>query len=160
MGDRVVLVVGVGNLLCGDDGAGVFAARRVRDAAEHAGIEVREHQGEPTELIDIWEGRCVVVLIDTMRSGASAGTIRRFDASSEPLPVRLAASSSTHAFTLDDAIELARTLHRLPERLTILTVEGCTFEAGALLSGEVEEALPGLADAVLREATELSNADC
>jgi hydrogenase maturation protease len=153
-----VLVVGVGNEMRGDDGVGVEIARRVRDAGERGGIEVREHQGEPTELLDAWQGREAVVLVDTMHSGQEPGTMRRLDVSNRPLPVPLGGSSSTHAFTLGDAIELARALHRLPERLVVFAIEGRTFAAGAALSSELEASLPALAEAVLREALELGSA--
>jgi hydrogenase maturation protease len=153
-----VLVVGVGNELRGDDGAGVQVARRLPDAANAGGFEVREHQGEPTELLDAWQGRDAVVLVDTMQSGDPPGTIRRLDASSRPLPVPLSGSSSTHAFTLGDTIELGRALHRLPERVIVFAVEGRTFEAGAGLSSELEAILAVLAEVVLREASELANA--
>jgi hydrogenase maturation protease len=63
---------------------------------------------------------------------------------------------STHAFGLHEAIELARALHRLPRRVIVFAVEGRHFEAGATPSGEVEAAVPRLACAVLRAATELA----
>ena len=156
MPERGVLVIGVGNELRGDDGAGVEVVRRVRESAGQAGIEVGEQLYEPTELLDAWQGRDAVVLVDTMRSGATPGTIRRFDASSEPLPARLRGSASTHAFGLDEAIELGRALDRLPRQVIVFAVEGRTFEAGTALSDEVEAVASALAYAVLREATELA----
>lgn len=159
MNDHAVLVVGVGNELRGDDGAGIEIARRVREAAEREGIEVREHQGQPTELLDAWQRRDAVVLVDTMRSGERPGAIRRLDASSRPLPVPLGGSSSTHAFTLGDAIELGRALHRLPDRVVVFAIEGSTFGAGAGLSGELQARVPALAEAVLQEAIELAGSD-
>jgi hydrogenase maturation protease len=154
-----VLVIGVGNELRGDDGAGIAVARRLADRVKQSGIEVREHQGEPTRLLDVWQDADAVVLVDTMHSGATAGTIRRFDARCEPLPARLGGSSSTHAFALDEAIELGRALHRLPERLIVFTVEGRVFAAGVGLSAALEPVLPSLADRVLREAVTLAGAD-
>lgn len=91
-----------------------------------------------------------------MHSGAPAGTIRRLDASCEPLPVPLRGSSSTHAFALDQAIELGRVLDRLPETVIVFAVEGRTFEAGSGLSEELEAMIPALANAVLIEAGALS----
>jgi hydrogenase maturation protease len=154
--EHAVLVIGVGNELRGDDGAGVEVARRLRGPARHAGIEVRELLGEPTQLLEAWEDRDAVVLVDTMRSGAPAGTIRRFDASREPLPAPLRGSSSTHAFALDQAIELGRALDRLPETVIVFAIEGRTFEAGSGLSEQLEAMTPSLADAVLIEAEALS----
>jgi hydrogenase maturation protease len=155
-GRRGVLVIGVGNERRGDDGAGLETARRLREGARLAEIDVREAQGEAIELLDAWQDRDAVVLVDAMRSGAAPGTIRRLDASREPLPARLRGSSSTHAVALDQAIELARALDRLPQRVVVYAVEGRCFETGAEVSDEVAAAVPALADAVLREARELA----
>ena len=156
MAERTVVVIGVGNELRGDDGAGIAVARRLRDPADAAGIEVREARGEPTALFDVWQGADAVVLVDTMRSGSAAGTVLRYDASGQPLPARLRTTSSTHAFALDEVIELGRALQRLPERLIVFAVEGRTFDAGSGLSDELERVTPALADAVLREAVALA----
>ena len=50
-----VTVIGVGNAWAGDDAAGVLVARMVRDRAPD-GVAVIEHEGEPTALLDAWEG--------------------------------------------------------------------------------------------------------
>lgn len=147
MADRV-LVIGVGNELRGDDGAGIEVARRLRKCA----ITVREHQGEPTALLEAWRDADAVLVIDSMRSGQPAGTIRRFDASRDRLPARLRGSSSTHAFTLSQAIELARALQRLPKHVIVFAIEGRCFAAGAPLSEDLERSIPALAEAVRREA--------
>lgn len=154
--DRRVLVIGVGNRLRGDDAASWGVVRRLHERGLPIGIEVSEHPCEPNDLIEAWQGRDAVVLVDTMRSGEPPGTIRRFDATSEPLPARLRGSVSTHGFGLHEAIELGRALHRLPRRVIVFAVEGRHFEAGAMPSGEVEAAVAPLARAVLREARELA----
>ena len=153
---RAVLVVGVGNELRGDDGAGIDVVRRLYEPARRAGIELGEQQGEPTGLLDLWRDRDAVVLVDTMRSGAPPGTIRRLDAGHAPLPARLRGSSSTHAVALDEAIELGRALGHLPRRLIVFAVEGVSFEAGRGLSRQLAEVAPELARAVLREARRLA----
>ena len=114
-----MLVIGLGNDLRGDDGAGIEVARRLRGLAAEAGIDVRAQQGEPAGLIDAWSGRKAVLVVDTIRSGAELGTICRFDASREPLPAQLRGSPSTHALGLAEAIELARALEQLPRRVAV-----------------------------------------
>ena len=156
MPDSPVLVIGIGNQLRGDDSASGEVVRRLHERGAQTGIEVIEELCEPNDLLEVLHGRDAVVLVDTMRSGDPPGTIRRFDASSEPLPARLRGSVSTHAFGLHEAIELARALHRLPRRVIVFAVEGRHFEAGGTLSGEVQAAVPPLACAVLRAATELA----
>jgi hydrogenase maturation protease len=154
--DRPVLVIGVGNRLRGDDGASDEVVRRLRQRGPQTGIEVSERLCEPNDLLEAWQGRDAVVLVDTMRSGEAPGTIRRFDVSSEPLPARLHGSVSTHGLGLHEAIELGRALHRLPRRVIVFAVEGRHFEPGTTRSGEVEAAAAPLACSVLREARELA----
>ena len=153
-------MIGLGNTLRHDDGAGVEVIRRLARRATARGIAVHEHHGEPLALLDLWEGARAAVLVDAARSGAPAGTVRRFEASERPLPTALRGSSSTHALSVAEAIELARALGRLPERLVLLTVEGRLFDAGSGFSAQVEAALDSLAEAALREARRLSSVSC
>jgi hydrogenase maturation protease len=153
-----VLVIGIGNALRRDDAAGLEIVRRVRARAEAGEIATYEHEGEALALLDIWEGADAVVLVDAIRSGAEPGTIHRVDATSAAIPARLRGSSSTHAVGVCEAIELARTLGRLPKTVVLFGVEGHRFEAGGGLSDEVEAMVEKLADAVLREAIELRRA--
>jgi hydrogenase maturation protease len=84
------------------------------------------------------------VVVDAAQSGAAPGTVRRFDARSQPLPVR-SLRSSTHAFGVPDAVELARSLDRLPGRLEVYAIEGTSFVAGDRMSPSVERAVAELA---------------
>jgi hydrogenase maturation protease len=137
------MVIGVGNGWRGDDRAGLAVARRVRELAP-AGVEVRELEGDATALVEAWSGAARVVVVDAADSGAPPGTVQRFDARSQPLPVR-SLRSSTHAFGVSDAIELARALARLPDRLDVYAIEGASFVAGDRLSPAVERAVAELA---------------
>jgi hydrogenase maturation protease len=148
-------VIGVGNTLGHDDAAGLQIARRLRKRAKAAAIAVYEQEGETLALLDTWEAADAVVLVDAIRCGAPPGTIHRFDVTSMPLPERVRGSCSTHAVGVGEAIELARTLNRLPARVVMFGVEGRRFDAGKGLSTEVEAVAEELADAVLREAREL-----
>jgi hydrogenase maturation protease len=133
VGDEV-LVVGVGNALRGDDGAGLEVVRRLRARADSAGVGVRVLEGEGIGLLEAWEGARAVVLVDSVRTNAPPGAIHRIDVTDSPLPAALRSSSSTHAVGVGEAIELARALGRLPSRLVVYRVEGGRFETGAALS--------------------------
>ena len=76
--------------------------------------------------------------------------IHRFDAVASALPTEVL--SSTHAFGVAEAIELARALGRLPASLTVYAIEGDRFDVGQELSPEVEAAIDKLVD----ELSELS----
>jgi len=159
-----VLVIGIGNPLRHDDAVGLEAVRRMRPLMRAAGprwrgvaIETCEHEGEPLGLLESWEGAGAVVLVDAIHGESQAGTVRRFDASSTPVPADLAGSTSTHAVGVAEAIELARALGRLPRRIVVYGVAGARFDAGGGLSDEVLAALGPLTEAVLRDARMLAS---
>lgn len=149
---NAVLVVGIGNMDRGDDGAGITAARHVR-ARMLPGIPVVEQSGEAADLIDLWQTMDVrtLYLIDATSSGLPPGTIQRFEAHNLPLPAQFAGDYSTHSFGLVQAIELARALGCLPRRVIIYGIEGQCFDLGALLSTEIEAAALKTTELIIAE---------
>lgn len=128
----VRVVIGLGHPDRGDDAAGVLVARRLRSVAS---VE----RADCSDLMDLWDDADDVTVVDAMRSSHAPGSVVRFDASSERLPIRNFASS--HSFGLAEVVELARALNRLPPRLWIYGIEGVNFEMGSEMSPSVEEAV-------------------
>ncbi len=144
-----VVVIGIGNRLRGDDGAGVAVAERLRGHVPRW-VDVVACDEEPSRLMDAWKGADTAVLVDAVTSGSPAGTLHRFDAGRRPVPAQ-EFRSSTHAIGVADTIELARALGRLPRRVLVYGIEACSFEAGAPLTPPVETAVAGAAAAVLSD---------
>jgi hydrogenase maturation protease len=144
-----ILVVGVGNLYRSDDAVGIIVARRLREKIG-ACVTVREESGEGTALLESWKGVDTVILIDATQSGATPGTLQRFDVNVQPLPATFF-RHSTHAFSAAEAIELARALGQLPSRFIVYGIEGKTFLPGVGLSGEVEVAIEEAVQRVRQE---------
>lgn len=143
-------MIGVGNAYRRDDAAGLVAGRRLAEAAAGR-VTFREAPGEGAALLDVWEDAALVVLIDAVRSGARAGTVRRVDARAEPVPAEFF-RYSTHAFGVAEAVELGRVLGRLPDRLIVFGIEGKDFTGGVGLSPAVER---GVARVVRRALAEI-----
>jgi hydrogenase maturation protease len=141
------LVIGLGNDYRGDDAVGHVVARRLK-AIPGDTVRVLEESGEGAALIETWKGADFVILIDAVHSGGTPGTIYRFDAKTN-LPGSFF-HYSTHAFSVAEAVELARALNQLPRRLVVYGIEGENFDSGVGLSREVEAA----ADEVLRSVKE------
>lgn len=131
------LVIGVGNPLRGDDGAGPEVARRVRTA------QSRCTTVGSVELLDMWEGADEVIIVDAARSGTQPGTIHCFDARESVLPARTL-NTSTHSLGVAQVVELARILGRLPERLRVYGIEVADLTEGSQLSAAVEMAVQEL----------------
>ena len=144
MAQRVprLLIIGVGNPYRGDDAAGVLAARRLKDAGLDS-FTVLEHSGEGASLMETWKGAGAVILMDAVSSGSPPGTIHRLEPLTNPLPAQMF-QSSTHAFSLAQAIEMARAFDDLPTAVIVFGIEGQDFQAGTELSPEVSKALPEL----------------
>ena len=143
------VVVGVGNAYRSDDGVGLVVAERVR-ALTPDGVDVTVCEQEASRVMDAFEHAEVAVIVDAVASGGTPGDLHRFDAAAGPVPAR-AFGSSTHAFGVGEAIELARALGKLPRAVVVIGVEGEEFAAGEKLSASVEAAVPRAAEAVLRE---------
>ena len=79
------VVLGIGNPDRGDDAAGRIVAQRLRGLLP-VDIEIIEHDGEGTSLLGQLDGAATAFLVDASASGASPGTIRRFDVGAAPLP--------------------------------------------------------------------------
>ena len=133
-----ILIIGLGNDYRGDDAVGRVLARRLQAIAGDD-VRVLEESGEGAALMESWKGANFVILIDTVHSGGAAGTAHRFDAATEPVPGSFF-HYSTHAFSLAEAVELARALNQLPPRLIVYGIEGKNFDSRVGLSPEVEVA--------------------
>ena len=143
------LVIGLGNAFRGDDGVGRVVARRLREVAL-PGVTVREESGEGAALMEAWMDAGAVILVDAVQSGAAPGTIHRLDATRTPVPSRFF-HYSTHAFSVAEAVELARALNQLPPRLILYGIEGGDFTAGEQLSPEVAAAVDELLPRIRQE---------
>jgi hydrogenase maturation protease len=145
-----VIVVGIGNEFRSDDGVGPYAVRLFRERTRG---EIKVVDGVPDgfALIETWDNSSHVIVIDCTVSENNPGTIYRFDAFKEEIPSGLFDGFSTHSISIVDAIELAGTLGRLPESLTVYGIEGSDYSSGTQLSPEVKKAADQLVDQILDE---------
>jgi hydrogenase maturation protease len=144
-----VLVVGLGNRIRGDDGAGPLVAERVAEQAPE--LEAVAWEREPTDLLTLWDDAALVVLVDAV-AGPDPGRWHRLELGAGPLPDRPGPTASTHVLALAQVIELGRALGRMPRRLVIYGIEAAGFATGAGVSTAVAAAIGPLAEAVVTEA--------
>ncbi|MCS7197076.1 MAG: hydrogenase maturation protease [Candidatus Bipolaricaulota bacterium] len=133
-----VLIIGVGNEYRHDDGVGLVVARALREK-NLDGLEILEMSGEGAALIEAFQNAERVIVVDAVCSGATPGTIFRFEAHHQQIPTKFF-RYSTHNFGLAEAIELARSLGQLPKELIVYGIEGKDFSLGEGLSVEVAHA--------------------
>lgn len=150
-----ILCIGVGNELRGDDVVGRLVVRLMRYQPLPDTVFI-EATGEGAALMEMWAEMDTVFLIDAVSAGQPSGTIYRFLAHSQPLPSQFF-SYSTHAFSVAEAVEMARVLGQLPSRLIIYGIEGERFAAGASISPSVEKAAHEVVRQITAEICSLQN---
>ena len=141
----MVRIIGFGNSDRGDDAAGLLVARRLHELAVRS-----EECSDPLSLIESWADDDEVIIVDAVVTGANSGTIMLREAGDDCLSGFEGPETSTHGFGVTQAIELARTLRRLPRRIRIYGIEGRLFEIGASPSPEIFAAVESLAQQLAR----------
>jgi hydrogenase maturation protease len=145
---RKILVVGVGNEYRSDDGVGILIAREIREKHLRS-VTVKEESGEGTALMEAWKGFKAVILIDAISSASKPGTIVTIDARKKTVPAKFF-HYSTHAFSVAEAIELARVLKTLPPQVFLFGIEGASFHAGVGLSRMVQESAKNVVSQIVQ----------
>jgi len=146
---RPVLVLGIGNVLLGDEGAGVHAVRRLERESWPPHVTLLDGGTGGFHLLSLFQEYERIVLVDATMDGQPPGTVRvirpRF-ASDYPKTL------SAHDIGLKDLVESAALLGHAPE-VVLIVVSVKTLPEGlhAELSPEVASSLPRVAELV-REA--------
>jgi hydrogenase maturation protease len=148
-GERL-LVLGLGNLLCSDDGVGSLVVHALDRAFERpADVEVVDGGTLGLSLLPYLEAAPAAILVDAVRADAPPGSLVRL----EGLDVAPAVEQrlSPHQIGVADLLDGVRWLDRYPQRLVLLGVVPATLELGVGCSPDVRAALPRLLDAVVDE---------
>ncbi|MFE9557788.1 hydrogenase maturation protease [Streptomyces sp. NPDC006703] len=148
------VVIGVGNDFRHDDGVGWAVVSRLRERAEReplpGRIELTVSDGDPGRLIGLWEGADLAVVVDAAHGHPGRpGRVHRIELEGGEL--RQSGQTSSHGLGLGEAVELSRTLGRLPARLVVFAVEGQDRTLGTGLTEPVAEVVEPLAQRIEQE---------
>lgn len=149
--DRV-LVVGFGNPLMGDDGAGPAAVAEIRRRRASLGPHRAEDGGtDVLNLPALWLGEPEIWILDAVLGSSQAGTVHRLDHSQVlALPQRTA---SCHHLSVPECLRWVR--HSWPEmvrvRYRMWGVQPDRIEPTGALSAVVARSVESIADEVLGE---------
>ena len=148
-----LVVMGLGNILWGDDGLGVAAVRilaRRFDAPD--GARVLDGGTLGLSLLPIIQDADSVLLVDAIRcAGADAGTLVRIEGDDVAPAVR--ERLSPHQIGVADLLEAAHLLDCYPRRLVLLGIVPQHLDFGLGLSAVVERQLDHLVNRVVEEAS-------
>ena len=145
------LVLGIGNLLLGDEGVGVHAARHLQSVlSEDDRTVVLEVGTAILDALPALEKADKVVLLDAVKADGEAGSVYRIPLGRCRRPTPIA---SMHGFDIFSVLSLLQR-PTTPE-IVVLGTEPAFIGWSMQLSPEVAGALPVLTEAVLRELEEI-----
>jgi hydrogenase maturation protease len=156
--DRPVplLVLGLGNLLCGDDGLGAVAVHLLqRRYRAPDGVSVLDGGTLGLSLLPYLEDAHEAILVDAIRGAGPAGSFVRLEG--DEVAPAVAGRLSVHQVGVADLLEGARWRERYPSRVILLGLVPESLELGLARTPAVEAALPELVERVVVEARELGH---
>jgi hydrogenase maturation protease len=146
-----LLVLGLGNVLLGDDGVGPAAVARLRNTrAIPAGALCMDGGTLGLSLLPYLEDARMVIMVDAVAADAPAGTLVRLEGSA--VGPAVATRLSPHQVGVADLLQGARWHDREPARLVLLGIVPESIELGVTLSPAVAGAMPHLIELVCVEA--------
>ena len=155
MARRVVL--GLGNLLMGDEGIGVHAVRQLDPEQMPTDVDVVDGGTSAFDLLPILASADRVIVVDAVRGGHAPGTLYRVSMDALGESGEPGTSLSLHQVSLQDVVEMAERLGVAPS-MTVIGVEPKRIETGMALSAELRDAVPRIHGAIHRELGSFTNA--
>jgi hydrogenase maturation protease len=144
------VIIGLGNVICSDDGVGVHALRRLRERS-CLGDDVSCVEGGTAGLLLLpyLADAERVILIDAIDTGAAPGTLVRLNG--EDWASAFMVHMTPHDVGLADLLGAAQLSGAWPEHLVLHGLQPASIALGTTLSAHVDAAVDGLVDAVVAE---------
>ncbi len=151
---RGLLVLGLGNVLLGDDGLGVAAVARLeREFQIPPGVRVADGGTLGLALLGLVAESKQVILVDAIREDAPAGSVVRIEGDGVAPAAR--ERLSPHQVGVADLLDAARLTGCYPRTVTLLGLVPEKIDLSLERSEAVEAGLNGLVEAIVREARAL-----
>ena len=149
-----VLVLGVGNVLLGDEGIGVHVVRELEARYVLPGaVEVVDGGTSGMDLLDVLASRERVIIVDAVKTGDPPGTLVRLR--NDRVRRLFRARISPHQLGLSDLLATLALMDREPEQLLLLGAVPCCLDTGLSLSPLLSVRREDLLRAVVAELSGL-----
>ncbi len=148
------MVLGVGNILYRDDGAGIRVVEMLEKQYEFSdNVTVVDGGVLGINLLGIISSADKLIVVDTVLNHGKPGDFHRIE--HDDIPNRILAKNSLHQVDLIEALTLCHALDHVP-RTTIIGIEPKDLNTlGEKLTPEIESKLDDLAGLVLDEVVRL-----
>lgn len=132
-----VLILGVGNLLLSDEGAGLHVIRRLQERYVLPGdVQILDGGTLGMDLLYYLEGSATLLIIDAVETGKAPGWLIRLEG--EAVPAFLSVKVSPHQIGIPDMLFAAKLKGIDPPDIVLWGVQPESLEIGLELSPVVE----------------------
>ncbi len=138
-----ILIIGVGNLLLGDEGVGVHIVEKLMKMSLPSGVEVVDGGTGGISILNLMEDADKVIIVDAVLGGGAPGEI--YVVEKDRLINGKVKFFSLHELDLQSALMIGKELGKLPPELVLVGVEPKNYEEFSMdLSPEVRAAVPNV----------------
>ncbi len=149
-----VLVLGLGNVLLGDDGLGAAAVARLeRSYRTPPGVHLEDGGTLGLSLLGLLAEADRLILVDAVRTESPPGTLVRIDGEDVMDAVR--ERLSPHQIGVADLLDAARLIGCYPTTVTLLGLVPETIDLSVVRSRAIDASLDELVEAIVREVQSL-----
>ncbi len=134
-------VIGIGNLLLGDEGMGVHAVRALADEGPIPGVKLIDGGTDPWGALSAAERCSALLLLDAVAAGKEPGQLHRLELDEVETGHAL---MSLHGVSMFHLLQYERLCGNRFEEVVVLGMEPLTVEPGIGLSRPCRERLPAL----------------
>ena len=145
------VVIGLGNPLMGDDGAGLAALDVLRDQWRMEDVELVDGGTWGMSLLPTIEDADRVLFVDAIVAGGKPGDVAILER--DRLPIYFTRKLSPHQTDLRDVLAAAELRGTLPAESIAIGVEPASVALGTELSPQVQRAMVPLVAAVIMQLT-------
>jgi len=144
-----IMILGIGNLLCRDDGIGVRIAVEMQGIDKYSGIRIVDGGSSPDLFSLLDDDIDKLIIVDALRGSGLPGDIYRLHLQEENIADGPAAS--LHGMGVLDSLKLMKQLGQQPPRVTVIGIEPADVSHGLELSPIIESMVPAIIGAVESE---------
>jgi hydrogenase maturation protease len=150
-------VIGLGNILRGDDGIGPVVIEELKKSKLPSPLQLLDAGSDAFTVLDHFLGSDPILLIDCARMGKDPGTVQKIRTEDiECIPTDV--GMSLHGYSLAEVWQIARSMGSKKE-LAIIGVEPEKVQFNSGLSEVVKKSIPIIIKMIVEEAKKYAKKD-
>jgi len=150
-----IVILGVGNLLLGDEGVGVHLIQKLRGMEIGEGVELMDGGTSLLDFLPQVEDISKLIIVDAVRLGSKPGTTYKICVNDSLLKAEKGITS-LHQLGVVETLAIAKKMGKLPHTV-IIGIEPKDIGYGLELSPEVEREMGKMVNLILNEVRDKRN---